>query len=101
MKSAAADVEFHRAIAAACKNEYFVAFLDFLGCQLAETRRKAWENSAQLNDGSDPAQEEHMLIFRAISAGDAEAAARAATGHLEASARRLQIVLPESSFIKK
>jgi DNA-binding FadR family transcriptional regulator len=101
VKSAAADVEFHRAIAAACKNEYFVAFLDFLGRQLAEARRSAWENSARLNVGSDPAQEEHTRVFQAISAGDAQAAARAATEHLEASARRLQIVLPESSFIKK
>jgi DNA-binding FadR family transcriptional regulator len=100
-KSAAADVEFHRAIAAACKNEYFVAFLDFLGRQLAEARRSAWENSARQSLGSDPAQEEHARVFQAISAGDAQAAARAATEHLEASARRLQIVLPESSFIKR
>ena len=100
-KSAAADVEFHRAIAAACKNEYFVAFLDFLGRQLAQARRDALENSAHLNLGSDPAQEEHARVFEAISAGDAQAAAAAATEHLEASARRLQIFLPESSFIKQ
>lgn len=101
VKSAAADVEFHRAIAAACKNEYFVAFLDFLGRQLAQARRDAWENSARLNLGSDPAQEEHTRVYEAISAGDAQAAAAAATEHLEASARRLQIFLPESWFIKQ
>ncbi len=101
VKSAAADVEFHRAIAAACKNEYFVAFLDFLGRQLAQARRQAWENSARLNLGSDPAQEEHARVFQAIAAGDPQAAAQAATEHLEAAARRLQIVLPKSSFIKK
>lgn len=101
VKSAAADVEFHRAIAAACKNEYFVAFLDFLGRQLAEARRNAWENSARIHVGSDPAQEEHARVFQAIAAGDAEAAARAATDHLEAAARRLQIILPASSFVKR
>ena len=101
VKSAAADVEFHRAIATACRNEYFVAFLDFLGLQLAQARRNAWENSARLNLGSDPAQQEHTRLFLAISAGDSQAAARAATEHLEAAARRLQIILPESSLCKK
>jgi len=98
VKSPAADVEFHRAIAAACKNEYFLAFLDFLGRQLAETRRKAWENSARLIEGSAPALEEHLALFEAISAGDSETAARMAKVHLEASALRLKIALPEGSF---
>ncbi len=92
-KSAAADVAFHHAIAAACKNEYFVAFLDFLGRQLAETRCKAWENSALMNEGSAPAQLEHQALYQAIEDGDGETAARTATLHLQAAAQRLGIAL--------
>ncbi|WP_025809886.1 FadR/GntR family transcriptional regulator [Pseudomonas chlororaphis] len=100
-KSAAADVAFHRAIAAACKNEYFLAFLDFLGQQLAEARREAWENSARMIGGSEPAQAEHLALFKAITQGDPEAAARTAAAHLEASARRLGIDLPKGTFITR
>ncbi|MCC4104741.1 FadR/GntR family transcriptional regulator [Serratia ureilytica] len=93
VKSATADVEFHHAIAAACKNEYFVAFLDFLGRQLAETRHKAWENSALMGKGAEPAQVEHLALYQAIKEGDSAAAERAATLHLTAAAQRLSILL--------
>ncbi|MHB9800709.1 FadR/GntR family transcriptional regulator [Pseudomonas sp. MT3] len=92
-RSGGADVEFHKAIAAACKNDYFVAFHDFLGGQLAHTRRTAWENSAGLKGGSSPAQNEHRALYEAIAAGDADAAANSAESHLRASAKRLGIEL--------
>lgn len=98
-KSAAADVAFHRAIATACKNEYFLAFLDFLGQQLAEARRKAWENSARMVEGSEPAQAEHLALLEAIAQGDPEAAARTAAAHLERAAQRLGIALPDGTFL--
>lgn len=92
-RSGGADVEFHKAIATACKNDYFVAFHDFLGGQLAHTRRTAWENSAGLQGGSSPAQNEHRALYEAIAAGDADAAAICAENHLRASAKRLGIEL--------
>jgi GntR family transcriptional regulator, transcriptional repressor for pyruvate dehydrogenase complex len=92
--AAAADVAFHRAIAAATKNDYFVAFHDFLRGQLAATRRKAWENSAYHAGGSTDAQQEHGELYDAISRRDHRAAAAAAEKHLRAAAKRLGIELP-------
>lgn len=92
--SSAADVEFHRAIAAACKNDYFVAFHDFLGGQLTRARRAAWENSARLPVGPRGAHSEHHEMFNAIAKADPLAASACARQHLEAAAQRLGIHLP-------
>ncbi len=92
--SSAADVEFHRAIATACRNEYFTAFHDFLGGQLAQARQAAWENSARLSGGASNAQAEHRAMYAAIADADPERAAECARAHLQASAQRLGIVLP-------
>ncbi|MFJ3486776.1 FadR/GntR family transcriptional regulator [Pseudomonas sp. NPDC090202] len=94
--AALADVAFHRAIAEASKNEYFVAFHDFLRSQLAEARKTAWENSAaHAVGGSADAEREHEALFQAISAGDRQAAAACAEAHLRAAAQRLRLELPE------
>lgn len=93
--AAAADVAFHRAIAEASKNEYFVAFHDFLRGQLAEARRTAWENSASRSvGGSADAGREHQALYQAIADGNRQAAAACAEAHLRASAKRLQLELP-------
>ncbi|MFP5427764.1 MAG: FadR/GntR family transcriptional regulator [Gammaproteobacteria bacterium] len=93
--AAAADVAFHRAIAEASKNDYFVAFHDFLGGQLAAARRNAWENSATHSvGGSADANREHQALYQAITDGDRHAAAACAEAHLRASAKRLKIDLP-------
>jgi DNA-binding FadR family transcriptional regulator len=89
-----ADIGFHRAIALATGNPYFSGFVDFLGRQLFESRRLAWENSARLSGGSHPAQQEHRLIFEAIRRGDPDAARLAARDHLVDSARRLRLPAP-------
>lgn len=91
--ASAADVAFHRAIAAATKNEYFVAFYDFLRGQLAGVRRVQWENSANL--AGDYARREHGELFEAIERGNPRAAATAAEKHLRAAAKRLGIDLPD------
>ncbi len=91
--SSAADVEFHRAIVAACKNDYFIAFHDFLGGQLAQARFFAWENSSKLAIGASGAHHEHQEMFQAISKHDSDAAGRCAREHLEAAAQRLNIHL--------
>ncbi|MDD0975310.1 FadR/GntR family transcriptional regulator [Pseudomonas fontis] len=93
--AAAADVEFHRAIADASKNDYFVAFHDFLRGQLAAARKTAWENSAKLLvGGSADAIREHEALYQAIADGDRLAAAACAEAHLRASALRLKLDLP-------
>lgn len=93
--AALADVEFHRAIADASKNDYFVAFHDFLRGQLASARQTAWENSAaRLVGGSADASREHQALYQAIADGDRTGAAACAEAHLRASAKRLNIDLP-------
>ncbi|MFJ2981902.1 MULTISPECIES: FadR/GntR family transcriptional regulator [unclassified Pseudomonas] len=93
--ASAADVAFHRAIAEASKNDYFVAFHDFLGGQLASARRNAWENSAAHSvGGSADANREHQALYQAIADGDRQGAAACAEAHLRASAKRLKIDLP-------
>ena len=94
--ASAADVAFHRAIAEASKNDYFVAFHDFLGGQLAAARRTAWENSATpAVGGSADALREHRALYQAIADGDRQAAAGCAEAHLRASAKRLKLDLPD------
>lgn len=92
--ASAADVAFHRAIASATKNEYFLAFHDFLRGQLAVARRAQWENTA-LSAG-DYAQREHGELFDAIERGDHRAAAASAERHLRAAAKRQGIELPSN-----
>lgn len=94
--SSAADVEFHRAIAAACRNDYFTAFHDFLGGQLAQARLAAWENSARLSGGARSAQAEHRALYAAIADADSARAGDCARVHLQASALRLGIALPQT-----
>ncbi len=94
--ASAADVAFHRAIAEASKNDYFVAFHDFLGGQLAAARQPAWENSATpAVGGSADALREHRALYQAIADGDRQAAAGCAEAHLRASAKRLKLDLPD------
>ena len=96
--AALADVEFHRAIADASKNDYFVAFHDFLRSQLASARKTAWENSAsRFATGSADATLEHQQLYQAIADGDAQRAAASAEAHLRAAARRLQLELPTTN----
>ncbi|NVZ53348.1 FadR family transcriptional regulator [Pseudomonas sp. B6002] len=96
--AAIADVEFHRAIADASKNDYFVAFHDFLRSQLASARKTAWENSAsRFVIGSADATQEHQALYQAIADGDASRAAASAEAHLRAAARRLSLELPATS----
>ncbi|MDN7142895.1 FadR family transcriptional regulator [Pseudomonas sp. JQ170] len=93
--AAAADVAFHRAIAEASKNDYFIAFHDFLRGQLAAARKTAWENSAAHSvGGSADANREHQALYQAIADGDHHAAAACAEAHLRASAKRLKLDLP-------
>jgi GntR family transcriptional regulator, transcriptional repressor for pyruvate dehydrogenase complex len=92
--AAASDVSFHRAIAVATHNPYFVTFVHLLGRQLFEVRRAAWANTSRFVRGSRPAQREHAALYRAIKAGDPSAARKAAIAHLRGAAGRMRIDLP-------
>jgi GntR family transcriptional repressor for pyruvate dehydrogenase complex len=89
--AAAADIDFHRAILAATKNHYFVAFHDFLSSQLAAERRLAWGAG-----GTDEAQLEHRELYDAIASQDDVSAALAAERHLRNAAQRMGIKLPDA-----
>ncbi|QCP53340.1 FadR family transcriptional regulator [Trinickia violacea] len=85
----AEDVAFHRSIAAATGNPYFLKTLAFLNQYLeagvAVTRR----NEARREDFSRQVREEHAAIVAAIRAGEPMAALNAARTHMYNAARRL------------
>lgn len=91
--SSAADVEFHRSIVAACKNDYFSALHNFLHGQLTQALFVAWENSSKLTVGPRGALHEHQEIFDAISKRNSLEAGNCARSHLQAAALRLNIHL--------
>ena len=71
-----ADLAFHRAIASATNNPFYVEMLDVLGrraipCDVTSP----WSTELVLSDEYQRGlQREHLVILKAISAGDAEAA---------------------------
>nr|UVN18166.1 hypothetical protein pPsy0462b_00021 [Pseudomonas syringae] len=93
--SSKADVEFHSAIVAACKNEYLTAFHEFLGSQLVQARFMAWENSSKLEIGPSGAIREHREIYDVIAKRNPSEAAHCARMHLKAAALRLNIDLAD------
>jgi DNA-binding FadR family transcriptional regulator len=86
----ALDLEFHRALAAATANPFYVQFID--ACRAAfetsmETGLRTRFSAAEL----DRVQALHMEILDAVRSGDADAAAQAMTRHFDdalAAARR-------------
>ncbi|WP_454721153.1 MULTISPECIES: FadR/GntR family transcriptional regulator [Cupriavidus] len=85
----AADVAFHRAIAKATGNPYFLKTLAFLSQYLETATRVTRTNEARRADFSRQVREEHQSIVAAIRAGDALAARNAAQTHMYNAARRL------------
>lgn len=84
-----ADVAFHRAIAEATGNPYFLKTLAFLSQYLETATRVTRTNEARREDFSRQVREEHQAIVAAIRAGDADAARNAAQNHMYNAARRL------------
>ncbi|MEJ1157079.1 FadR/GntR family transcriptional regulator [Prosthecomicrobium sp. N25] len=83
----AADLAFHRALAAATGNPYFGRFLDQLG-ELALPRRRLTPHKTFGPDYLDLVEREHRAIRDAVVAGDAALAAAAMRGHLAGSRAR-------------
>ena len=79
-----ADFAFHREIASATNNPFYVEILDALGDRTIPCDRNSpWYSvevlSAEYLTGL---QREHLLILKAISAGDPQAARDAMRAHL-------------------
>jgi GntR family transcriptional repressor for pyruvate dehydrogenase complex len=84
-KAAHADVEFHRAIAAATGNELFLVMLDSIGETLLDVRRKGFRDDEAIRYAAGA----HDEILERVAAGDVRGSRRAMRRHLEESARRL------------
>ena len=89
------DFAFHRAIAAATNNPFYVEVLDALGsrtipCDVASP----WGTESVLTlEYQAGLQREHLAILNAISAGDPDSARAAMRAHLAASQQRYRLRL--------
>ncbi len=85
-----ADFSFHREIAAATGNPFYVEILDALGDRTIPCDRNSpWYSVEVLShDYLAGLQREHLSILRAISDGDVEAARSAMRAHLSAAQNR-------------
>lgn len=73
------DIEFHRAVAAACGNPILSAFVNMVSEQFREQRQRTIDRAADLKQAAD----EHRAIYLALRAHDADRACRAMREHLE------------------
>lgn len=88
------DVRFHRAIADAARNPFLIGTLEYLGQFMRGVTRVTRANEARRTDFAHDVQEEHGVIFRAIEAGDANAARKAAALHMDNAIRRIEMADP-------
>lgn len=82
------DLEFHRIIAAATRNNYMVQFLVFISERIRESILAAGHRQRS-DDMAQTTLAEHQRILDAIEAGDGSAAQRAMQHHIEAATRRV------------
>ena len=83
-----ADLEFHRAIALATRNNYVVKFIGFVSERVRESIL-ASGNQHRTDEMAQATLREHALIFAAIEAGDGGAAQQAMRDHLLGAADRV------------
>ena len=94
----AEDYLFHQSIVDAAQNPHFIALSEYLEQHIRRLIRKARSNTAQYHqDLVECVQQEHQAIFRAVEAGDADAAANAAESHLRNAAERLNTYMARPS----
>jgi GntR family transcriptional regulator, transcriptional repressor for pyruvate dehydrogenase complex len=73
------DIEYHRAVAAACGNPILSALVNMVSEQFREQRQRTIGRAHDLKEAAD----EHRAIYLAIRAHDADRARRAMRDHLE------------------
>ncbi len=84
------DVKYHRAIADAAGNPFLIGTLEYLGQFLHQATRVTRANEARRSDFAKQVSKEHDLIVQAIEAGDAAAARKAATRHMNNAIGRIE-----------
>jgi GntR family transcriptional regulator, transcriptional repressor for pyruvate dehydrogenase complex len=84
------DFAFHRAIAAATNNTFYVEVLDALGARTipCDVTSPWGTDSVLTREYEEGLQREHLAILKAISASDPQAARDAMRAHLSASQQR-------------
>jgi DNA-binding FadR family transcriptional regulator len=84
------DFAFHRAIAAATNNPFYVEVLDALATRTipCDVTSPWGTDSVLTREYQEGLQREHLVILRAISRGDADAARDGMRAHLSASQQR-------------
>jgi GntR family transcriptional regulator, transcriptional repressor for pyruvate dehydrogenase complex len=85
------DVRFHRTVAEASRNPYFLSVLEFLGQFLASATRVTRANESRRTDFARAVKAEHAAVLAAIEASDAAGARRAAARHMVNAAKRIRL----------
>jgi GntR family transcriptional repressor for pyruvate dehydrogenase complex len=88
--SVVADVAFHRAIAEATRNPYYVAVLDYLTQFVVPAVRASRGHAALREDFAREVEAEHTEIAEAIRQRDSAAARAAAQNHLDRALARIR-----------
>lgn len=88
------DMAFHRAVAEASNNEYFITVLDFYNRFLYQAISLTRRNEARRDTFVAEVISEHEAIIDAIAAGDGERARQAAWWHMDQARRRLNDIPP-------
>jgi len=88
--SVTADVAFHRAIAEATHNTYYVAVLDYLTQFVVPAVRTSRGHAALREDFAREVEAEHLQIVDAIRRGDSDAARLAAQTHMDHALARIR-----------
>lgn len=86
-----ADFAFHRAVAAATGNRFYLDLLDSLGPMMIMLPRTRLSDEYSLSDAAhvERVHREHEQVAAAVAAGDAETARAAMRVHLGSTRRRL------------
>lgn len=86
-----ADFAFHRAVAAATGNRFYLDLLDSLGPMMIMLPRTRLSDEYSLSDAThvERVHREHEQVAAAVAAGDAETARAAMRVHLGSTRRRL------------
>jgi GntR family transcriptional repressor for pyruvate dehydrogenase complex len=88
-EAAVIDIEFHRTIAQATGNEFFVLFIDSLREVLLEVQRPTLSDPKIVKT----VRSAHRKIFEAIAAHDADAAREAMRAHLARAERQMRALV--------
>ncbi|WP_137391579.1 FadR/GntR family transcriptional regulator [Rhodoligotrophos defluvii] len=85
------DARFHRSIAEASANHYFIEFMSFLEGSVRGAIATARQNTARYPGLGTTVEKEHEAVFLAIEAGDEARARDAMFSHLSNAAARLDL----------